>query len=445
MALFNAPLAIGLGVVLASAAVGPTSYAASAAPPTCHGQAATITASTGTFPDLIGTDGPDVIVIDKYVFGVDAGAGDDLICRTVAGPTSIDAGPGDDTVDQGTETNGAVVTLGVGADVLTGTYGGHVFAGTGPDWNGNPVPAVDTERDNITIGTGGGTVVSGTPDAPNADVVGFAGGDSTLQWSGNQAPGGSIDFGDGRNRLILAITTPQPVPWKVSAVSRSIKVGGQVAVQWSGVVNDYAVGEQSAQPSELKVDGSNADESVVVTSRAYLHLRGGDDEIVLPYGYEPPASVFSAGGGRDRLVSGNTDSDSNIRGHEEVRVDLDEHRLVFGSGAEAPVTIVNGIEDLSVGATRVRVHGDEKANEVFTTGCDIRVSGAAGNDVLHGSGGGTHGCPLLLSRLLGGSGRDELIGTGQDDILLGGKGHDRADGRKGTDRCRAEVTKSCET
>ena len=101
MPLRHARLAVGLGVLLASAAAGPSSYA-SAAPPTCHGHAATITASTGTFPDLIGTDGPDVIVIDKYVFGVDAGAGDDLICRTVAGATSIDAGPGDDTVDQGT-------------------------------------------------------------------------------------------------------------------------------------------------------------------------------------------------------------------------------------------------------------------------------------------------------------------------------------------------------
>jgi Ca2+-binding RTX toxin-like protein len=302
----------------------------------------------------------------------------------------------------------------------------------------------DTERDTITIGTGGGVVTSGSPDAPNADVVDFDGGNGSLQWSGIQGPGSSIAFGGGHNALTLSVTTPQPVQWKVSAVSRSIRVGGPVAVRWSGVVNDYAVGEQSAQPSELKVDGSGADESVVVTSRAYLHLHGGDDRVVLPYGYEPPASVFSAGGGRDELVSGNTDSDTNIRGHEEVRVYLDQHRLVFGSGAQPQVTIVNGIEDLDVGATRVRVHGDDKANEVFTTGCDIRVSGRAGNDVLHGSGGGKSGCPLLLSELLGGAGRDVLVGTGQDDILLGGKGHDHADGRRGVDRCEAEVTVSCE-
>ncbi len=445
MPLRHARLAVGLGVLLASAAAGPSSYAASAAPPTCHGHAGDHHGVVRDLPDLVGTDGPDVIVIDKYVFGVDARAGDDLICRTVAGATSIDAGPGDDTVDQGAASNGGVVTLGEGADVLTGTYGGYVYAGTGPDPHGNPVPVVDTERDTITIGTGGGVVTSGSLDASNADVVDFAGGDSRLQWLGTQGTGGSIAFGGGRNALTLSVTTPQPVQWKASAVSRSIRVGGKVAVRWSGVVNDYAIGEQSSQPSELKVDGSNADESVVVTSRAYLHLSGGDDEIVLPFGYEPPSSVFSAGGGRDRLVSGNTDSDTNIRGHEQVRVFLDEHRLVFGAGPEPQVTIVNGIEDLSVGATSVRVHGDEKANEVFTTGCDIRVTGGPGNDSLHGSSGGKADCPLLLSRLRGGSGRDELIGTGQDDILLGGKGRDRADGRKGIDRCQAEVTKSCET
>jgi len=444
MPLRHARLAIGLGVLLASTATGPSPYAASAAPPTCHGHAATITASSGGSSELVGTDGPDVIVIDKHVFGVDARAGDDLICKTVAGATSIDAGPGDDTVDQGTGTNGGFTTLGEGADVLTGTFGGYVFAGTGPDSQGVAGPVVDTERDTMLMGTGGGVVTSGAPDAPNDDVVSFAGGDSSLQWSGAQGPGSSIDFGDGHNSLSLAITTPQPVQWKASAVSRSIRVGGQLAVRWSGVVNSYAVGENSSQPSELKVDGSNADESVVVTSRAYLHLSGGDDEIILPYGYEPPASVFSAGGGRDRLVSGNTDSDTNIRGHEVVRVYLDQHRLVFGSGAQPQVTIVNGIEDLSVGATLVRVHGDEKGNEVFTTGCDIRVAGLAGNDALHGSSGGKADCPLLLSRLRGGSGRDELIGTGQDDILLGGKGHDRADGRRGVDRCQAEVTESCE-
>ena len=58
----------------------------------------------------------------------------------------------------------------------------------------------DTERDTITIGTGGGVVTSGAPDAPNADVVAFAGGGSSLQWSGTQGPGSSIAFGAATTR-----------------------------------------------------------------------------------------------------------------------------------------------------------------------------------------------------------------------------------------------------
>ncbi len=294
----------------------------------------------------------------------------------------------------------ALITLGEGADVLTGTYGGYVFAGTGPDPHGNPVPVVDTERDTITIGTGGGVVTSGSPDAPNADVVDFAGGNSRLQWSGTQGPGGSIAFGGGRNALTLSVTTAQPVQWKASAVSRSIRVGGparRALVRGRQRLRDRRA-VRSAQRAEGRRQQRRRERR---RDQSRLPApEGGDDEIVLPYGYEPPASVFSAGGGRDRLVSGNADSDTNIRGHEQVRVDLDQHRLVFGSGAQPQVTIVNGIEDLYVGATRVRVHGDEKANEVFTTGCDIRVYRWARQRrpawLLRRQG----RCPLLLSRLL---------------------------------------------
>ncbi len=64
--------------------------------PTCRGHAVTIEGQPGT--TVTGTPGDDVILAPA---GVDAGAGDDLIC-VVAGPDPssyvVDGGPGNDTV-----------------------------------------------------------------------------------------------------------------------------------------------------------------------------------------------------------------------------------------------------------------------------------------------------------------------------------------------------------
>jgi hemolysin type calcium-binding protein len=56
------------------------------------------------------------------------------------------------------------------------------------------------------------------------------------------------------------------------------------------------------------------------------------------------------------------------------------------------------------------------------------------------------GCGLKppYSLVRGGAGPDRLLGSRNDDILIGGPGRDLADGAKGSDTCRAEVRRHCE-
>jgi hypothetical protein len=88
-------------LVLAAGAVVPVVGAAGsavAAPPTCQGQPATIVAGPDEV-DVVGTDGPDVIVtVGSGSIQIDAGGGDDLICTRVGEAGYVRGESGDDVV-----------------------------------------------------------------------------------------------------------------------------------------------------------------------------------------------------------------------------------------------------------------------------------------------------------------------------------------------------------
>jgi Ca2+-binding RTX toxin-like protein len=84
---------------------------------------------------------------------------------------------------------------------------------------------------------------------------------------------------------------------------------------------------------------------------------------------------------------------------------------------------------------------------ITATGCWLNMLGRYGSDTLKAVY-DRDNCPpppnATSARLGGGPGDDRLIGTSVSDVLSGARGHDHADGRRGSDTCRAEVRRRCE-
>ena len=156
--------------LLGLALLGPLPVA-NAAGETCRGEAATIVGSPGN-PALLGSDGVTGtegrdVVVTNGAFKVSTLGGDDVICVTAGGASSVkrvllDAGAGDDVVDGTTAPDWIVqAELGEGADRFEGGDAGNFVRGAYSD----AAPA-DTERDVIVGGDGsmGSTAASsGTP------------------------------------------------------------------------------------------------------------------------------------------------------------------------------------------------------------------------------------------------------------------------------------------
>jgi hypothetical protein len=143
-------------------------------------------------------------------------------------------------------------------------------------------------------------------------------------------------------------------------------------------------------------------------------------------------------------------------GSHQMKVSLrgDEQRhWLLGNGVDpgASDTLVHWtgvVRDIAVldfpdNAT-VTVRGGGKANKLTADVCHATLKGEGGNDVLRLNLDSDDHCKGRERRLLGGAGADKLVGSPYGDVLIGGAGRDAADGRGGTDRCQAEVTRNCE-
>ena len=106
--------------------------------------------------------------------------------------------------------------------------------------------------------------------------------------------------------------------------------------------------------------------------------------------------------------------------------------------------MISGVEGVEAHGTRVRVVGDGHANGIAVDGCDVQVYAGGGTDYVVRYDYLALGC-ARTSKFDGGPGSDQLYGADKStDVLVGGPGRDSADGRGGTDTCRAEVTRHCE-
>ena len=107
-----------------------------------------------------------------------------------------------------------------------------------------------------------------------------------------------------------------------------------------------------------------------------------------------------------------------------------------------------GVHSATATGCKVRMKGDGENNVLDAYGHNIVVSGGGGRDRLGRVG---NGFDLDLPKC-GATGRcsaarpapTACTGRLGDDVLIGGTGHDVANGAGGVDTCRAEVRKNCE-
>jgi hypothetical protein len=430
------PSLVGLSLL---AFLTPASATAAAdAPATCLGQTATIVA--GFEQQVMGTEGPDVIV--SAGGDVDAGGGDDLVCITQS-EGHVLTGAGDDLVTS--EALGfnhwTYVELGEGADQFHGGGADDTVYADSPEGE-------DTDRDEIRTAAGVDIVYSGGPSTPNSDAVRTGPGEDRVVMVPPSAEG-TLHPGDGHDLVSFDLTTPTPTDWEFDVATRTIARAG-LTWTWSATIEvlGFVAEEGAATASSLAVTGSAHADAVILYGGGLdsfdtsIRLRGDRDTLYLA-GRHHGNARYELGAGSDTLnVVPLRRSGLWIRAGETVRVDLATDHVDYGPDTTAAV--IAGTENVTATGAHVRIAGDHQDNQISVDGCDVRVHAGSGDDlVIHNN--LRLGRCAQTSSIDGGPGSDLLTGGDRSaDLLTGGPGRDTADGRGGTDTCRAEVTRHCE-
>jgi Ca2+-binding RTX toxin-like protein len=406
-----------------------TPTGATAAGETCQGQAATHVGAFGV--DLVGTDGPDVIVTNGSTV-VDALAGDDLVCVTgspARGTLILDAGAGNDWVEVATPSWGTIASLGQGADTFVSTNEQSQVVVAGAD------RGEDLEADVVRIAAPGSSVQTGTTGRPNADVVEMAQG--TLAWRGVQTSPGSVTVAEDSS-LVLETTS--------RAVTLDSSLGRMSAPDTSLDFAGFTVFDVSAtsKRGRFVFRGSGRDERLTLRAPMrrdrYVVMRGGDDHYASD-STGTRTSTVRGSGGRDELLV-------NLPKHR-VDVDMDRGRVKARKGGTTSVARSIGFEDLTVGARKAFVDGTPRGEAIVVVACRARVSADAGKDRVHFSDEIDDvwvppTCPRWSAYAHGGRGDDEIYGGPGKDRLIGGAGKDVVDGGPGRDVCQGEKRRACE-
>jgi hypothetical protein len=226
------------------------------------------------------------------------------------------------------------------------------------------------------------------------------------------------------------------------------------------------------------VTGTEGDDVILLTGPATISALGGDDLIcavgastvdagsgadsVLLDGTSTDPVAADLGAGRDRLVLGQFGTEPALTGDVQAGSGRDTLALAAGKRVDADLDggnikvrqpsvftslTIGGFEDVEATAPRVNVLGDERANIVLTYSCHAGVHAGAGDDrveVTRLQATRQPPCPTgQHARYFGDAGDDGLFGWKYSDRLVGGPGHDIADGDRGRDDCKAEIERNC--
>jgi Ca2+-binding RTX toxin-like protein len=427
-------LVIASTLLLSTGAIGPTAMDAPA-PMTCEGLQATVIA--GPEEHAVGTDGDDVIVVDR-AWSVDAKAGNDRVCVvTLAGDrtAAIAAGSGDDRVLvlSTNERAGVSADLGAGADVfLGGVTRDHLTLRD----------AVDDDVDQISTGANDDLVTVGG-DAEVADDIDLGPGDDGLYLNSSAAAGHRFVGGPGVDVLRPALPEVAGLLVVDNALEKATHSGSEV-LTWDGF-EQFTVGTRDRPVVFI---GGPRGEWLSTDGLVRATMGGGDDTVsmgALLYAEAdtPQATpVVIGGSGRDLYIQAVQD-DVTVEGWTVA--DLARGTISSRLNGINDLRRLSGIEDLRIYGDVVTVRGDARANRVEAFGCSVTVNGRAGADTLASPARreNHNGCRRGLT-FRGGAGDDIMMGRQHGDTLLGGRGKDRAVGRSGRDLCRAEVRLSCE-
>jgi hypothetical protein len=175
------------------------------------------------------------------------------------------------------------------------------------------------------------------------------------------------------------------------------------------------------------------------------HLGKGADGLSFHSVNGGPASQLNLGAGRD-VASFEDFIDDPGAGDTFLLVNL-ARNLVRWHGI---TSTLRGAENVEGAAQRVTLHGNRGRNEFAVEGCQVVLTGGAGDDVLslHIPHADTapisFGCRPYRRRAFGDAGDDRLLGWRWRDVLIGGPGRDEAIGGGRRDRCEAERMQGCE-
>lgn len=249
---------------------------------------------------------------------------------------------------------------------------------------GKQVTIVGTPGSDTIRGTAGNDVIYA---GPGRDTINGGGGNDTICGSDGHDV---IDGGAGNDKIVGG------------AGNDKIRGGGGYDIVYGGVGNDT-------------IDGGGA--------RDELYGEADDDIVVGGNGND----TVSGGAGNDKLSGGNgNDTVSGNNGDDRVNGAGGNDKVNGGNGNDT-LFGSDGIDALGGGPGRDQLYGGNG---------DDKLYGNDGNDLLDG-GAGNDG-------MVGGPDDDNLLGRSGYDVLDGGAGSDRAHGGPNRDRCKAEVTRSCE-
>lgn len=417
---------LGLLVVVPLLVAAP----ADAAEPTCRGQAATIVGTQ--VGEVVGTEGDDVIVT-AGAERVDALGGDDVVCVTGDyWDQTVFAGDGDDIVDTTGSSYSAATWLAGGADTFVGGTVGDFVVDDGYYPSGN------ASADVITTGAGDDHVVVGR-FGPHADVVHLGAGADTIDVPGSVDPAADLRGGAGTDKMFFATAPEVRTPVRVDNRQGTATQGGVPLLSWQSVEQFVLT---AVDTTRFTFRGADRAESVSIGYRRRLvvdiAMGGGADEVGITH------RVIGQ-------VSGGTDVDTlRLIGHLDHRVEADLAKRavrVYGPSGARRTTRLQGLEQLDAttwwDATLV---GDGGPNVLSATEtCRTTLRGGGGHDLLRRT--DDTRCDsgqTPASTMVGGAGPDRFLGSELGDLLVGGPGQDRADGRGGADICRVEVRRHCE-
>ncbi|WP_345263940.1 hypothetical protein [Nocardioides nanhaiensis] len=405
-----------LSFVLACSALPALAGTASAAPPTCGGELATIVGTAGA-DVLTGTPGPDVIAGLAGFDRIDGGGGDDVICGG-DGADRLTGGEGDDTLLAGaaryvSDRGGD----GYRPDVLEGGPGDDLLdiGPVEPNSVGDSTGVLRYDRApgrvvvDLSAGQASGEGADRIVVRPGTRILGSPFDDRLVGGvHGDQiygGPGSDVVLGNGGNDVLYG--DPE-IAGDPAAAGQDDDVAG-------GPGKDVLLGSQG---SDTLRGGPGIDDLQAYGAGAQQVLGGPDQDFVY-------VNVDASTGWR--LEGGGAVGDSltvYLPGQRPGRqpvvgVDLLRERLSLGGVAIGSVT---GFGRVAVGE---RV--------------PLRLVGTDGPEVVAGS----VDAPLV-ARTRGGN--DRVLGSHRADLIDTGAGRDEVDGSLGRDTCRrAEVVRRCET